>query len=35
MSEKTHLYVLWTNDNPVTAEKMVFMYTGRLNLLLL
>jgi hypothetical protein len=24
---KTHLYVLWTNDNPVTAEKMVFMYT--------
>ena len=27
MGEKTHLYVLWTNDNPVTAEKMVFMYT--------
>jgi hypothetical protein len=25
--EKTHLYVLWTNDNPVTAENMVFMYT--------
>jgi hypothetical protein len=25
--ETTHLYVLWTNDNPVTAEKMVFMYT--------
>jgi hypothetical protein len=24
---KTHLYVLWTNDNPLTAEKMVFMYT--------
>ena len=24
---KTHLYVLWTNDNTVTAEKMVFMYT--------
>ena len=23
---KKHLYVLWTNDNPVTAEKMVFMY---------
>jgi hypothetical protein len=22
-----HLYVLWTNDNPITAEKMVFMYT--------
>ena len=27
MGEKTHLYVLWTNDNPITAEKMVFMYT--------
>jgi len=27
MSEKTHLYVLWTNDNQITAEKMVFMYT--------
>ena len=27
MSEKTHLYVLWTNDNLITAEKMVFMYT--------
>jgi hypothetical protein len=27
MSAKSHLYVLWTNDNPVTAEKMVFMYT--------
>ena len=25
--DKSHLYVLWTNDNPVTAEKMVFMYT--------
>lgn len=25
--ERTHLYVLWTNDDPVTAEKMVFMYT--------
>ena len=25
--DKTHLYVLWTNDNPVTADKMVFMYT--------
>jgi len=24
---RNHLYVLWTNDNPVTAEKMVFMYT--------
>jgi hypothetical protein len=27
MSKKTHLYVLWTNGNPITAEKMVFMYT--------
>ncbi len=27
MSAKSHLYVLWTNDNLVTAEKMVFMYT--------
>ena len=27
MSDKTHLYVLWTNDNRLTAEKMVFMYT--------
>jgi len=26
MSEKKHLYVLWTNDNLITAEKMVFMY---------
>jgi hypothetical protein len=26
MTEKTHLYILWTNDNPVTADKMVFMY---------
>ena len=25
--EKNHLYLLWTNDNLVTAEKMVFMYT--------
>lgn len=24
--EASHLYILWTNDNPVTAEKMVFMY---------
>lgn len=24
---KDHLYILWTNDNPVTAEKMVFMYS--------
>lgn len=27
MSDKKHLYVLWTNDNLITAEKMVFMYT--------
>lgn len=27
MRKKTHLYVLWTNDNPITSEKMVFMYT--------
>ena len=27
MTENTHLYVLWTNDNPITSEKMVFMYT--------
>jgi hypothetical protein len=27
MGEKRHLYVLWTDDNPITAEKMVFMYT--------
>lgn len=26
MRKKTHLYVLWTNDNPITAEKMVFRY---------
>ncbi len=25
-SKKTHLYLLWTNDNVITAEKMVFMY---------
>jgi len=27
MAEKNHLYLLWTNDNILTAEKMVFMYT--------
>lgn len=27
MDTDSHLYVLWTNDNPITAEKMVFMYT--------
>ena len=25
--EKKHLYMLWTNDNKLTAEKMVFMYS--------
>jgi len=27
MSNNKHLYVLWTNDNLMTADKMVFMYT--------
>lgn len=27
MKEKSHLFLLWTNDNKITAEKMVFMYT--------
>ncbi|MGC9358023.1 MAG: DsrE family protein [Anaerolineae bacterium] len=27
MTEKKHLYVLWTSGDPVTAEKMVLMYT--------
>jgi hypothetical protein len=27
MSDKKHLYVLWTSDNRITADKMVFMYT--------
>jgi hypothetical protein len=26
MDEKTTLYILWTNDNLITSEKMVFMY---------
>lgn len=26
MSEKKTLYILWTNDNLITAELMVFMY---------
>ncbi len=25
--DKKHLYVLWTNADPVTAKLMVFMYT--------
>lgn len=26
MADKKTLYILWTNDNPVTAKLMVFMY---------
>jgi hypothetical protein len=26
MEKKDHLYILWTNGDPITAEKMVFMY---------
>ena len=26
MEGKGDLYILWTNDNRVTAEKMIFMY---------
>ncbi|MFZ0942856.1 MAG: DsrE family protein [Syntrophobacteraceae bacterium] len=26
MNEKERLYILWTNSDPVTADKMVFMY---------
>jgi hypothetical protein len=26
LGEKKHLYILWTNGDPITAEKMVFMY---------
>ena len=26
MAEKKTLYILWTNDNPITAKFMVFMY---------
>ena len=26
MEENDHLYILWTNADPITAEKMVFMY---------
>jgi len=28
MEDNSHLYILWTTDNPVTAEKMVLMYGG-------
>lgn len=27
MTDKKHLYLLWTNADPITAENMVFMYT--------
>ena len=27
MGNKQNLYVLWTNDNVITSDKMVFMYT--------
>lgn len=26
MSDKTHLFILWTNDNLITSDKMVLMY---------
>ncbi len=26
MKDKEHLYILWTNSDPITADKMVFMY---------
>ncbi len=26
MSDKDTLYILWTNDNLITSEKMVFLY---------
>ena len=28
MKDKSHLFILWTNCNPITAEKMVFMYSS-------
>lgn len=28
MSDLDHLHILWTNADPVTADKMVFMYAG-------
>ncbi|HTX70795.1 MAG TPA: DsrE family protein [Thermoleophilia bacterium] len=28
MSDPDHLHILWTNADPLTAEKMVFMYAG-------
>ena len=26
---KQQLFILWTNDNPITSEKMVCMYSSR------
>lgn len=26
MKNAEHLYILWVNDNPITAKEMVFMY---------
>ena len=28
MENSSHLYILWTSGDPVTTEKMVFMYGG-------
>ncbi len=28
MTEKDHLYILWTSADPITAEKMIVMYAG-------
>ena len=28
MENKEHLHILWTTDNPITAQKMVLMYAG-------
>lgn len=31
MNNGKKLYILWSNQDPVTAEKMVFMYAYALN----
>ena len=28
MDNDSHLYILWTTDSPITAEKMVLAYAG-------
>jgi hypothetical protein len=28
MTDPDHVHILWTNADPLTAEKMVFMYAG-------